>query len=151
MTREEDVGLDSTTAANKKRADMDHRVNVIQSNNTDLAISIHQNSFTQESIKGAQVFYHAKSSQGKQLAEMIQTQLKETIGDGNHRQAKSNDTYYMLRKSECPLVIVECGFLTNVKESKLLQDNEYQEKLAWGIHLAILEFINKGGLESGGQ
>ena len=147
MTREEDIGLYSDSDPNKKRADMSNRLDVIQSNHADLAVSIHQNSFTEEYVKGAQVFYHVRSPQGKKLAEIIQAQLKDTIKDGNHRKAKSNDSYYMLKKTECPLVIVECGYLSNVNEAGLLLKDEYQEKMAWGIHLAIMQFINDGGLD----
>ena len=77
------------------------------------------------------------------MAEIIQEQLKETLKDGNHRKAKSNDNYFMLRKTECPLVIVECGYMSNHKEAALLLDEEYQEKLAWGIHLGIMSYINE--------
>lgn len=146
MTREDDMGLYSESDPNKKRADLNNRIDIISSNKADLAISIHQNSFTEEYCKGAQVFYYAKSPEGKQLAEMIQAQLKKTIADGNHRQAKSNNTYFMLSKTECPLVIVECGYMSNIKEADLLINEDYQEKMAWGIHLAILHFVNDGGL-----
>ena len=148
MTREEDVGLYQESDPNKKRADLNNRVDMIHSSNADLAISIHQNSFTEEYVKGAQVFYYQQSEQGKKLAEMIQAQLKETIADDNHRKAKSNTSYYMLTKTKCPLVIVECGYLSNQKEAELLINEEYQEKMAWGMHLAILQFINDGGLET---
>ncbi len=147
MTREEDEGLYSQEDTNKKRADLDNRVNLILSSNADLAISIHQNSFTEEYVKGAQVFYHAGSQEGKQLAEIIQTQIVETIADGNHRKAKSNSSYYMLKKTQCPLVIVECGYLSNANEEKMLLTDEYQEKMAWAIHLAIMQYINKTNLK----
>jgi len=142
MTREEDIGLYDENDSNKKRADLQKRVEIINSSGALFAVSIHQNSFTQESSRGAQVFYHNESREGKRLAEMIQAQLKETIADGNHRQAKANNTYYMLSKTTCPLVIVECGFLSNRREAELLLDEEYQAKMAWGIHLAIMKYIN---------
>jgi N-acetylmuramoyl-L-alanine amidase len=142
MTREEDMGLYSDTDRNKKNADLNKRIEIIQSSGAELAISIHQNSFTEEYVKGAQVFYHKESAPGKQLAEIIQEQLKETIKDGNHRKAKANSDYYMLRKTECTLVIVECGYMSNYSEAALLINEEYQEKLAWGIHLGIMKFIN---------
>jgi N-acetylmuramoyl-L-alanine amidase len=151
MTREEDIGLYSESDSNKKNADLNARVDLIHKNEADLAISIHQNSFTQEDVKGAQVFYYSQSLQGKKLAEMIQAQLKKTIDDGNHRKAKSNNNYYMLTKTQCPLVIVECGYMSNQKEADLLMKDDYQEKMAWGIHLAILQFINDGGLEADTQ
>ncbi len=143
MTREDDNGLYSATDSNKKNADLNKRIEIIHSNNADLAVSIHQNSFTEEYVKGAQAFYHAQSQDGKRLAEIIQQQLKETLADGNHRKAKSNSNYYMLKKTECPFVIVECGYMSNNEEAALLVNEDYQEKLAWGIHLGIMRYLNE--------
>jgi len=142
MTREEDVGLDRLNEGSKKNSDMRNRVNLVNQSKADLAVSIHQNSFTEPSSRGAQVFYHVESSSGKRLAEILQEQLKQTLQDGNHRVAKSNDSYYMLKKTECPFAIVECGFLSNPEESELLQKEEYQKKLAWAIHLGVLQYLN---------
>ena len=147
MTREEDIGLYSESDSNKKRADLNNRVNLIQTSGADLAISIHQNSFVEEYVKGAQVFYYVKSEKGRRLAELIQEQIKVTLGDGNHRKAKANNNYYMLTKTECPLVIVECGYLSNPTEAALLIDEEYQKKLAVGIQSALYLFIDEGGLK----
>lgn len=143
MTREEDIGLYEENDSNKKRTDLNNRIHIINESNPVIAISIHQNSFTQENVKGAQVFYHQESSEGRRLAEIIQAQIKETLGDDNHRKAKSNTSYYMLRKTECPLVIVECGYLSNYNEASLLVNEDYQEKLAQGINLSIIEFLDK--------
>lgn len=143
MTREEDKGLYHANDRDKKRIDMQRRVVIVNESNALIAVSIHQNSFSQESSRGAQVFYHQNSTKGKILAETIQEQLKETLQDGNHRIAKSNASYYMLRNTKCPLVIVECGFLTNWREAKLLKDDEYQQKIARGIYLGILKYFNQ--------
>ena len=143
MTRQDDSGLYSQGASNKKREDMIARVSMIKEHKADLAISIHQNSYTEEYVKGAQVFYHTKSLQGKQLAEILQEQIVKTIGDGNHRKAKANDNYYMLKNTECPLVIVECGYLSNIREAGLLLEESYQERMAYAIHLGILRYLHK--------
>ena len=145
MTREEDMGLYSESDSNKKRADLNARVGIIKESGADLAVSIHQNSFTEEYVKGAQVFFHSESKQGKLLAEITQAQIIKTIADDNHRKAKSNSNYYMLTKTECPLIIVECGYMSNIREAALLLDEAYQEKMAYAIHLAILRFINREG------
>lgn len=142
MTREDDNGLYSESDSNKKNADLKKRVDIINSSNAVIAVSIHQNSFPEESSCGAQVFYHNSSMEGKILAEILQEQIKKTIRDGNHRFSKSNESYYMLRKTDRPLVIVECGFLSNWKEAKLLVIDEYQEKMAWAIHLGIMNYLN---------
>lgn len=141
ITRTEDVGLYSESDSNKKRADLNKRIEIINSSNALFAISIHQNSFTQESVKGAQVFYHAQSEQGKKLATIIQDQIKETLKDGNHRKPKSDTNYYLLKHTKCPLIIVECGYLSNRREADLLLDEEYQKKLASAIHQGILKYL----------
>lgn len=143
MTRTEDCGLYSSTDSNKKRADMQKRVEIINRSNAVIAVSIHQNSFEQESSKGAQVFYHQESEKGKILGETLQETIKSVIADGNHRVAKSNDSYYMLRKTQCPLVIVECGFLSNQAEAKLLTEDEYQKKMAGAIRDGIKKYLEQ--------
>ncbi len=142
MTRTDDSCLCKKSDTDKKHADMRKRISIINSNDALFAVSIHQNSFTQESSRGAQVFYYQNSEQGQLLAEMIQECMKGYIKDGNHRLAKSNSSYYMLKYSKCPLVIVECGFLSNREEADLLIKDSYQDKIAWAIHLGILEYIN---------
>ncbi len=143
MTRSEDCGLYSSTDSNKKRTDMQKRVEIINTSNATIAVSIHQNSFSQESSKGAQVFYHESSEKGKVLGETLQEVIKSEIADGNHRVAKSNDSYYMLRKTQCPLVIVECGFLSNYEEAKLLTEDEYQDKMATAILDGIKKYLEQ--------
>lgn len=142
MTRETDTGLYTEGDSNKKRADMNKRVSVINESGASIAISIHQNSFSQESSHGVQVFYHQQSEEGKNLALVMQKTIKEIMDDGNHREAKSNDSYYMLRQTQCPLVIVECGFLSNWKEAGLLITEEYQKKMAQAIFAGMEAYLN---------
>jgi N-acetylmuramoyl-L-alanine amidase len=142
MTREDDNGLYKKTDKDKKRADMLKRVEIINSSDAVIAISIHQNSFTQGQYKGAQVFYYSKSEEGKILAETLQETIKSYINDGNKREAKSNSSYFILLHTNCPTVIVECGFLSNWEEANLLCENSYQEKMARAIHLGIHNYIN---------
>ncbi len=147
LTREEDIGLYNEGDPNKKRSDLNARVNIVKDKEADLAVSIHQNSFTEEYVKGAQVFYYSKSEEGKLFAEIMQEQIIETIADGNHRKAKQNNNYYMLTKTTCPLVIVECGYMSNIREAALLVNEDYQEKMAYAIHLAIMRYINRAGIK----
>lgn len=141
MTRTEDVGLDVSSDNNKKGADLRRRVELINQSDATIAVSIHQNSFTQESVKGAQVFYYTSSKDGERLANILQDSLKSTLQDGNHRVAKSNDGYYMLKKTSIPIVIVECGYLSNYGESALLIKEEYQERLALAIEQGIYSYL----------
>lgn len=141
MTRETDAGLESADASNKKADDMRKRCQVIDDANPCFTVSIHQNSYHEEAIKGAQVFYYEQSEEGKQIAECIQKHLIDQVDNSNKRVAKANGSYYLLRKTQQPTVIVECGFLSNYEEAEKLNDDYYQEKLAWAIHMAIMELL----------
>ena len=125
-----------------KKTDMRNRVKIINDSKADLCISIHQNSYSSQNVKGAQVFYYSGSENGKKLAEIIQESLKNSLDDGNKRMEKSNDSYYVLLKSECPTVIVECGFLSNWEEATNLKDDYYQDKIADAIINGIVRYIN---------
>ena len=142
LTRESDAGLYTEADSNKKSADMRKRIEIIEKEAPALVVSIHQNSYTSSSCKGAQVFYYEGSETGKVFAELLQSVIKETLADGNTREAKANSSYYMLKKSVYTSVIVECGFLSNPEEEALLLEEEYQEKMAWAIHLGILQYLN---------
>lgn len=141
LTRETDDGLYSAGAQNKKREDMAARVRIISEVQPELAVSIHQNSYPTAECKGAQMFYYKGSEESRQLAELLQTTFLEVLQDGNKRQAKENAEYYLLRKTACPIVIAECGFLSNPSEEALLKTEEYQEKVAEALYLGIKQYI----------
>ena len=130
LTRENDACLATPGATNKKTSDMNNRVEIINSSQADILISIHQNSYTDASVKGAQVFYHGTSEESRRLAETLQSALISGVDPDNNRAAKEGNDYFILRKSTCPGVIVECGFLSCPEETAKLVDEEYQEKIA---------------------
>lgn len=142
LTRETDEGLYDEGAENKKVQDMKRRIEIMEEASPLATVSIHQNSYTEEYVKGAQVFFHKDSPKGEQLASLIQEALRKSADPENHRQIKANDSYYLLKKSEKPTVIVECGFLSNSREAALLSTEEYQDRVAWAIHMGIMQFIN---------
>ena len=143
MTREEDKAVGDASGEISKKQDMSSRVALINTSEADLAVSIHQNSFTNAASKGAQVFYHTSSLEGAALAKQIQEEIKQTLQDGNKRMEKADNTYYMLKKTSCPLVIVECGFLSNYEETVLLKDEAYQRKIAEGIAGGIMKYLEE--------
>lgn len=142
LTREDGDGLYDSGASNKKVQDMKRRIELIDEAAPDVTVSIHQNSYPEEYVHGAQVFYYTGSTVGKELAEMIQNQLVEKADKENKRQVKANDSYYLLKKTSVPIVIVECGFLSNGEEAEKLCTREYQEKIAWAIHMGIVQYLN---------
>ena len=137
MTREEDGWLAET-----RIGDLKERVRIMNESKADLAVSIHQNSYHEESVFGAQVFYYTTSGEGKAAAEILQNELLE-IDPENKKREKANNTYYILKKTEVPTVIVECGFLSNHKEAEKLSDEAYQGKIAEAVVKGIKSFFLK--------
>lgn len=140
MTRKDDNGLYKDSDTNKKMADMNGRIDIINGSGADLVVSIHQNSFTSSEVRGAQVFYYKESKEGASLAESIQKELK-IMDETNKRDKKSNGDYYILKKSNPVAVIVECGFLSNEEETELLSSGEYQEKIAQAIATGVEKYL----------
>ena len=142
MIRDTDKGLYEEQTSNKKVQDMKNRCALINETEPDCVVSIHQNSYHEEYVSGAQVFYYSGSAKGKALAEALQSELVSYADPENHRQAKANDSYYLLKKTEAPIAIVECGFLSNWEEAAKLQDDGYQSRIAWAVSMGILTYLN---------
>lgn len=141
MTRTTDDDVDGMDGVKHKSKDMVERKKI--SNGGDVLVSIHQNSFTQPSVHGAQVFFNGKSEDGKLLANYIQETIKQYTDTTNRRSAKSNTNYYVLKATDIPSVIVECGFLTNPEEEQKLNDKAYQDKMALGIYLGMIKYFEQ--------
>lgn len=141
MTRTTDDDVDGMDGVKHKSKDMIQRKKL--SEGGDILVSIHQNSFTQSSIHGAQTFYNSKSEEGKTLAKSIQKSIKEIADIDNRREAKSNTNYYVLKATQLPAVIIECGFLTNPEEERKLNSEVYQNQMALGIYLGILRYYEQ--------
>ena len=145
MTREEDQALCESGQDNMKVRDLKQRIAVIEGADPCAAVSIHQNSYPKEYVHGAQVFYYVNSVEGKKLAETLQSRLAKELDPENNRQVKDNNSYYLLKKTKVPLVIVECGFLSNWEEAEKLCTAEYQESVAWAVYLGIMDYLEEKG------
>ena len=140
MTRTEDKDL-ATETNKRKLSDIKERVKLMENSNADMVISIHQNSYPDAVVYGAQCFYPTESEEGKKLASIIQNQIITSTNQTKIREIKDNNDYYLLKHSSTPIVIVECGFLSNPAEEQLLLTDEYQRKMAWSIYLGTLQYL----------
>lgn len=143
LTRTSDVISGNENGDVTKVQDLQNRIRLIAEEDPLMVISIHQNSYPQESVCGAQVFYYETSEEARLLAECIQRQLILAADDGNHRQAKGNTSYFLLKKTSVTTVIVECGFLSNWREATLLQQEDYQRLMTGAIVDGILEYLGR--------
>ena len=139
MTRETNDALIEGAGRKWKRKEMESRRELIKKTRPNMVISLHQNSFTSHSLRGAQVFYDKKSDISKLIAESIQEQFKLNL-DKSIKTPSPGD-YFMLKCSSAPSVIVECGFLSNEEDEKLLLSPEYQEKIVNSIYMGIVNFF----------
>lgn len=146
LTRDSDVGLYPPDATNKKASDMQRRCEIITNAHPVFTVSLHQNSYPAEEVSGAQVFYYGQSQKGAALAAILQESLVTRVDPSNKRTAKANESYYLLKKTPTPTVIVECGFLSNPAEAALLLEDAYQNKLARAIYMGILEYLQEESL-----
>ncbi len=141
MTRDSDVSIhDSScnTIREKKRSDLLNRRKLIENCGAQLFVSIHMNYFEQSQYKGAQVFYSPVNPNSKAFAQRVKDSLLTTLKDNNKREIKqAYDSIYLMKYTSMPAVLVECGFLSNEEEEKLLNTKDYQQKLAKAIGDAI--------------
>lgn len=142
MTRTEDTDLAEEGAGSRKMSDLNNRCKLMNESDASLTICIHQNSFTDPAVQGAQVFYCSGSEDGEKVARYIQESIKEKVDPENEREIKENDSYYMLKNTGIPIVIVECGFLSSPEETELLKDVEYQAKIAQAVAEGVLKYFD---------
>ncbi len=132
LTRKNADGLYDSTATNKKRSDMQKRMEIIENAKPDLVVSIHQNAYPRPSVSGAQVFY-LEEGEGEELASLTQKILNSRFSFD--KTAKKAD--YFILKSPYPSMLVECGFLSNATEEEKLKTPTYQQKVAYALFSAI--------------
>ena len=133
--------IDAKTLKQKKISDIHNRVKIGNESSADLFVSIHLNKIPQQQYDGWQTFYKQGSEEGKKLAVSIQNNLNEALQKENNRVAKTIDNIYIIKHVEIPITIVECGFLSNPTEEKKLLEDEYQNRLAWGIYNGIIDYF----------
>lgn len=147
MTRVKDESLhvnDKGSVKSKKRSDLIARKNKANNAEADALISIHLNFFQQSKYKGAQVFYESIHKESVDLAQNIQSELKNGLDKNNNRQiSKIDSSKLMYQNLTLPAVIVECGFLSNPEEVQKLSEKEYQEKVALCISLGIIKYFTE--------
>ena len=143
MTREKDVDLtspDRPAALTRKRQDMQARVDMAKDCQADMVLSIHMNEYRDRRQSGPQVFYREGSDASRLLAGCMQEALVSALQPPKQREAMAGD--YFILQLEVPSVLVECGFLSNAAEEKLLLDSGYQQRLAQAIAQGVTTYVS---------
>lgn len=155
MTRSADEGLyDSSEAEGKairtlKTEDMKARKEIIADVEPDLTVSIHLNSFTEDSsVKGAQVFYPGQGDpdavkDSELAAGIVQDRLNKSLNGSKARHELEKNDVFLLKNVTSPIIIAECGFLSNPDEAARLKSQDYCEKVAGVIADGICAYVEK--------
>lgn len=141
MIRKTDISVYTAgeTILQKKVSDLKERVRLVNRTEHGILLSIHQNQFPDGRYSGAQVFY-GKQQGSQELANTLQKALVESLNPGSHRETKEGNGIYLLEKTHRPSVLIECGFLSNVREEQLLRTPDYQKKLCCVIAATVSSF-----------
>lgn len=142
LTRDSDKGMYEETSKSKKMDDLNNRCHLIGETEPLCTISIHQNSFPDETVYGPQVFYYHESESSAQLAELVQNSLNTRLEVEKPRETKNNQSYYLLKKSPSTTIIVECGFLSNGEDAAKLVTEEYQWQVAQAICDGVMGYVD---------
>lgn len=146
LTRSDENGIyksDAISIREQKVSDMKNRVDIANNSNAELFLSIHQNKLPQSQYSGWQTFFKNNDQISKKVAESIQTSLNYFIKKENSRTIKSISGIYLTEHVNIPLIIIECGFLSNQEENKLLQTDSYQDELAWSIYIGVMDYFKQ--------
>ena len=144
LTRSDENGiydLDKQTLREKKVSDIKNRVKIGNESQADIFVSIHLNKIPQTQYYGWQTFYKKSDENSIKLAKSIQQNLNESIQKQNKRESLAIKGKYIIENVEIPTTLVECGFLSNPEEEAQLQNEEYQDRLAWGIYNGIIDYF----------
>ena len=146
MTRTQDVGTEAPgaeTIREKKVSDIRSRMALVNDTPDCLLLSIHQNYFEDASCRGTQVFYSKNHPQSKIIAEYIQSGITLELQPDNTRLVKAaGKEIYLLKNAQRPAVLVECGFISNSRETQQLHNETYQQQLSFCIAKALFDYIN---------
>lgn len=148
MTRTTDTSLSDPlkTIRERKVSDIHNRMKIIESQESCIFVSIHQNRFEQSKYYGTQVFYSNNDKGSKELAESIRGRVVSLLQKDNTRSVKpATSSIYLLWHAKVPAVLVECGFLSNPEEAEKLNRDDYQHKMAFAIYCGLLDFCGANG------
>ena len=143
LTRKTEEGLYDVATRGFKKRDMQKRKEIAIEANPSLLVSVHQNLYPTRSPRGAQVFYRKNDENSRVLANRLQAKLNGLYAEQNVKNRKETGAeYFILDCVSCPSVIVECGFLSNVEDERLLISESWQRRIAENITAGILAYLS---------
>ena len=122
MTRDSDVFVPLGT-----------RCAIANANPNAIFVSVHFNSATRSGASGIETYFYSRDSLS--LASAIHHYVSGGAPSSNRGVRRRG--YFVLRRTNMPAVLVECGFLTNPTEAAYAQNASYRQKLAEAIAAGV--------------
>lgn len=148
VTRDTDRSIHDTGVTGlgkQKKSDMENRLNIINSSENAVFVSVHQNQYTDSKYYGAQMFYPAESADSERLARIMQNNFVSLLQPENKREIKPvGSEIYLLHFAKCPAVMAECGFLSNPDEAAKLESADYQAQVAFTLYKSLCDYLLDG-------
>jgi N-acetylmuramoyl-L-alanine amidase len=139
---ENSVYTEGKSIHEKKVSDIRTRVELAQKNEQAAIISIHMNTYPNESVCGIQVFYRDGDEHSKNIANELQQAFNTQIQPENKKMIKPiPNGIYLFSHIKNPAVLIECGFISNPNDLEALKSEEYQKTLG----ILIAKVISKQG------
>lgn len=135
-TRTTDVDVASPGASGAE--ELHKRIEVAHNAKADLFISIHADAAISASAGGTTVYYYPKNQYDSRLAAAVQKRVIPAVGLQDRGTKEAG--FYVIKKSWIPSILVETAFISNPQEEKLLNQSEFQNKMATGIYNGIVDF-----------
>ena len=143
LTRKTEAGLYGAATKGFKKRDMQKRREIIEEADPAMVISLHQNFYPTRNTRGAQVFYDKNNVAGQRLAFLMQKELNGLYAkEGARARNAASGQFYMLECSNCPSVLVECGFLSNAEDERLLTSEEWQKRLGETLAVSVMSYFS---------
>ncbi len=143
LTRKTEGGLYGAPTSGFKRRDMEKRKEIIRQAKPAVIVSLHQNRYPAQSVRGGQVFYRCDDSGSETLGLAVQAQMNELYARQGVKARKAvAGEYYMLSCYDAPSIIVECGFLSSPLDEKLLLEETFQRKIAQCVATGVLKYLS---------
>jgi N-acetylmuramoyl-L-alanine amidase len=120
------------------------RVRNANNANGGLYISVHANAMTGEwgNAKGIETYAFTDDATSKLIGGVIHKHLKKGTPQVD-RGLKDGDWLYVVKNTKMPAVLVECGFMDNLEEAKLLLSDAFRRENAQEIAMGICELYGR--------
>lgn len=144
MTREDDRSIHDSSAQTvreQKVSDLRNRLAMTELYPDSVLISIHQNTLSDSSVKGAQVFFSPNAQSSRQLAQCVQDSFNAQLNDRSKEIKQAGKNLYLFYYAKNTAILAECGFLSNSDEESHLRTEEYQDKIVFAIYKGLLEYL----------